>query len=153
MRVIGEQGESLGVLPLSEALKLADAARGIDLIETVPNATPPVARLMSYDKFRYEQEKAAKKERQTQKGAGVKRVQISVRAAGGDLQIRQRQLEKFLAEGHPVEVFVRLRGREKYNRPWAEQKLQDFLKMITLEYKVMSPPRFGQGLSVTIIKK
>ncbi len=108
---------------------------------------------MSYDKFRYEQEKAAKKERQTQKGTGVKRVQISVRAAGNDLQIRLRQLEKFLEEGHPVEVFVRLRGREKYNRPWAEQKLQDFLKMITLEYKVMSPPRFGQGLSVTIIKK
>ncbi len=108
---------------------------------------------MSYDKYRYEREKAEKKERLAQKSAGVKRVQISVRAAENDLGMRVRQLEKFLEEGHPVEVYVRLKGREKYNKNWASQKLQEFLKMITVEFKVMTPPRFGQGLSVQIVKK
>lgn len=153
LRVIGENGENLGVISREEALRLARPETGLDLIEIVSTATPPVARLMSYDKFRYEQEKAAKKERQSQKGTGTKRVQISVRAAQGDLQVRLRQLQKFLDEGHPVEIYVRLRGREKYNRQFAETKLKEFLKLIETEHKVVSPPRFGQGLSVTIIKK
>jgi translation initiation factor IF-3 len=125
----------------------------LDLIEIAPQAQPPVARVMSFDKYRYEAEKAAKKERQAQKSHGMKRVQISVRAAEHDLLMRVHQLEKFLNEGHQVEVFVRLRGREKGNRPWAEQKLQEFLKMITVEYRLLSAPKFAQGLSVQVIKK
>ena len=151
--MVGEKGENLGVMSREEALRLASPDSGLDLIETVATATPPVARLMSYDKYRYELDKASKKERQSQKGAGMKRVQISVRAAVNDLQIKVKQLEKFLAEGHPVEVYVRLRGREKYNKPWASQQLDEFLKMITAEFKVISPPKFGQGLSATIVKK
>ncbi len=151
--MIGKDGENLGIISREEALRMASPDSGLDLIEVVANANPPVARLMSYDKFRYEQEKAVKKERQSQKGGEAKRIQISVRAAENDLLIKVHQLEKFLEEGRPVEVFVRLRGREKYNRPWAEQRLAGFLKMIGMEYKVMSPPKFGQGLSVTIVKK
>lgn len=153
LRVIGPNGENLGIMSRKEALELARPEEGLDLIEIAPGAQPPVARVMSYDKFRYESEKAAKRERLAQKSQGMKRVQISARIAEHDLQVRAKQLEKFLNEGHQVEVFVRLRGREKGNRAWAEQKLRDFLKMITVEHRMLSAPKFAQGLSVQVIKK
>lgn len=156
LRVLNENGENLGVLSREKALALARPAEGMDLIEISPNAKPPVARIMSYDKFRYEEEKRLKKERLAQKGSGMKRVQISARAAQNDLAIKLRQLEKFLTEGYQVEIHVRLRGREKRNKEWAEQKLEDFLKMIPpeTEYKRISPKRFGgYGLSMQIAKK
>jgi translation initiation factor IF-3 len=141
-------------MSLSDALKLVPPGSGYDLIEIAPGAVPPVGRVMSYDKFRYEQDKLEKKERLAQKTGGVKRVQISARAALNDLQVKLRKLEEFLAEGNQVEVFLRLRGREKGNKGWADMKLQEFLKMITTEFKVISPAKFGgQGVFVQIIKK
>lgn len=137
-----------------EALALAKPEIGLDLIEIAPTAKPPVARLMSYDKYRYEAAKQAKKERLAQKGGELKHVQISARAAANDLQIKVRQLEKFFAEGHQVEIQMRLRGREKYNKDWARLKLAEFLKMITVEYKPLNEPRFGgQGMNMQIAKK
>mgnify|MGYP001557868441 CR=1 FL=1 len=109
---------------------------------------------MSYDKYRYEQEKAAKKERVAQKSSGSKQIQVSVRASQHDLETKIHQLEAFLSEGHQVEIQLRLRGREKGNKEWAAQKLNDFLKMIPLEYKLVMPPRFGgRGMLVQIVKK
>lgn len=153
MRIIGENGENLGIMSREEALRLASPESGLDLIEVVAKADPPVARLMSYDKYRYEREKAEKKERKAHKFAEMKRVQISARAAENDLLTKIKQLEKFLTEGHQVEVFVRLRGREKYNRDWANKKLTEFLQMIKMEYKVLGAPKFAQGLSIQIAKK
>lgn len=156
LRVISDTGENLGILSREKALALARPQDGVDLIEISPNAKPPVARLMSYDKFRYEEAKREKKERLAQKSAGMKRVQISARAAKNDLEIKMRQLEKFLSEGHQIEIHLRLRGREKGNKDWASQKLEEFLKMIPaeVEYKRISPPRFGgYGLSMQIGKK
>jgi translation initiation factor IF-3 len=140
-------------MPREKALALARPEEGLDLIEIAPSAKPPVARLMSYDKYRYQREKAERKERRALKSAGVKRVQISPRAAEHDLQIKVNQLQEFLAQGHPVEIYVRLRGREKYNKEWVNQKLQDFLKMISVDYKIISAPKFAGGLSVQIAKK
>ncbi len=156
LRVINERGENLGVLSREKALALARPEEGMDLIEISPTAKPPVARLMSYDKFRYEEAKREKKERLAQKSGGLKQVQISARAAQNDLMIKMRQLEKFLAEGHQVDINLRLRGREKYNKDWARLKLEEFMKMIppTVEYKRLSEPRFGgYGLSIQIAKK
>ncbi len=156
IRVVSDTGENLGVLSREKALALARPAEGIDLIEISPNAKPPVARLMSYDKFRYEEAKREKKERLAQKSGGMKRVQISARAAQNDLQVKMRQLQKFLEEGHQVEIHVRLRGREKGNQPWARERLGEFMKMIPseVEYKRLSEPRFGgYGLSMQIAKK
>jgi translation initiation factor IF-3 len=151
--VIGSQGENLGVMSRADALALARPEEGLDLIEIAPNVVPPVVRVMSYDKYRYEQEKALKKERQAQKGGTSKRVQISSRMAGHDLEVKLHQLEKFLEEGHQVEVYVRLRGREKYMKDWASQKLNEFLKMIKVEYRLLGAPKFTQGLSVQMVKK
>jgi len=109
---------------------------------------------MSYDKYRYEEEKRIKKERLAQKTGGLKQVQISARAAQNDLTVKMKQLEKFLAEGHQVEIHMRLRGREKGNKDWALQKLNEFMKAIPVEYKRLSEPRFGgYGLGIQIAKK
>lgn len=154
LRVIGEHGENVGVLSINEALKLIRPEERIDLIEIAPNTNPPVARLMSFDKYRYERGKAEKKERRAERVGGVKRVQISVRAASNDLLIKVKRLEEFLKEGHQVEVFLRLRGREKGKKEWAESKLREFMGMITAEYKTITQPKFGgQGIIIQITKK
>ncbi|MDE2018907.1 MAG: translation initiation factor IF-3 [Patescibacteria group bacterium] len=154
LRIIGADGENLGVMKRTEALALATPESGLDLIEVSPNAKPPVARLMSYDKFRYEEAKREKTERKAQKSAELKHVQITVRAAQNDLLIKVKQVEKFFKDGHPIEVNLRLRGREKRNKDWAMQKLNEFLQMLPMEYKRVNEPRFGMnGPSVQIVKK
>ncbi len=155
VRVLSETGENLGVLPKEKALELA-IEKGLDLIEISPNANPPVARIMSFDKFRYEQEKKRKKERAQSKGKGdeLKQVQISVREARHDLEIKLKRVEEFLNEGHPVTIALVLRGREKANRDFARMKLDDFLKLITVEYQTAMEPRWGmRGLNVQIVKR
>ncbi len=144
------------MLPREKALALAGPETGLDLIEISPNAKPPVVRLMSYDKFRYEEAKREKKERLAQKSGGLKQVQVSARAAQHDLLVKLKQLEEFLHDGHQVEINLRLRGREKGMKDWARTKLEEFLKMIPpeVEYKRLSEPRFGgYGLSMQIAKK
>ena len=152
--MIGEDGKNLGVLTRAEALKLTRPDEGVDLIEISAQANPPVARLMNYDKFRYEEDKRIKKERLAQKGTAMKTVQISARAAENDLMVRVRQVEKFFGQGHPVEVTMRLRGREKRNRDFAMEKLHAFLKLLPMEYRKLSEPRFlGNGPAIQIAKK
>jgi translation initiation factor IF-3 len=137
-----------------DALALAKPESGLDIIEVVPHANPPVVRVMSFDKYRYEQGKAERKERRAQKSAESKQIQISARAAQNDLLIKVRQLEEFLESGHPVEIQMKLRGREKGNKAWAEQKLRDFLHLITVEYKMIAEPKFGgRGMLAQITKK
>jgi len=144
----------MGVMPRAKALALAEPGSGLDLIEISPEANPPVVRLMSFDKFRYEREKALKKERVAQKTLGLKQVQISARAADNDVLIKVKLAEKFLNEGHQVEVDLRLRGREKSKKDWARSKMEEFLKRITVEYKLMSEPKFGgRGMMAQITKK
>ena len=138
-------------MPREKALALVIPGEGLDLIEISATAKPPVARLMSFDKFRYMQEKAYKKARLAQKTAGLKQVQISVRAAQNDFLVKARQLDKFLEAGHPVDIVMRLRGREKGDKARAFQKLDEFHKMITVEYKKLGEPKFGgRGMMMPI---
>jgi len=154
LRVIGEKGENLGVMARADALALARPDDGIDLIEISAAAKPPVVRLMSYDKYRYEEEKRVKKERAAQKTAAMKAVQITAKAAHNDLMVKVKQVEKFFAQGHPVEIVMRLRGREKRNKDWAMEKLKEFLTLIPVEYKKLNEPKFlGNGPAVQIAKK
>jgi len=153
LRVIGEAGENIGVLPLAEALKLAKE-KGLDLIEIAATAKPPVAKIMSYDKYRYQEAKKIKKQRAGQKIQELKMVRISARAAEHDLQIKADLLNKFLSEGHIVEIQLMLRGREKANKDWAKQKLFEFLKMINPEHKVLLEPKYsGRGFNAQVVKK
>ena len=143
----------MGIMPREAALKLAEE-RGLDLIEIAPTAKPPVVKIISFDKFRYQKEKESRKQRASQKVSELKQIRISPREALNDLQIQRKKVDKFLEQGHKVEIMLWLRGREKYNRDWAYQKLNEFSKIITTEYMVINGPKFGgRGLIVQIVKK
>lgn len=151
--VIDEEGTSLGKLAKEEAFKIAKE-KGLDLIEIAPMAKPPVARIMSFDKFRYQQEKKFKKQRAQQKGQEMKQVQISIKEALHDLQMKAERVNKFLSEGNQVEIVMVLRGREKANKDFAREKLANFIKMIDPEHKVIMEPRVGgRGIGMHIVKK
>jgi translation initiation factor IF-3 len=153
LRVIDEAGANIGVLQTADALQMA-RDKGMDLIEISPNAKPPVAKIMSFDKYRYQEEKKLKKQRAGQKTQELKGVRISGRAAEHDLQVKAKKVNEFLNEGHIVEIQLTMRGREKANREWARQKLLDFLKMISPEHKVLLEPKYGmRGFNMQVIKK
>jgi translation initiation factor IF-3 len=126
----------------------------LDLIEIAPTAKPPVARIMSFDKFRYQKEKEEKKQKHGQKTKELKHVRISPRAALNDLLIKARQAEKFLTLGYRVEINLFLRGREKGNKTWSLQKLREFLDLIKIPHEVTLPPKAGgRGFVTQIAKK
>lgn len=154
LRIIDEAGEYVGVMSLSDALKLANE-KGLDLIEVAPLAKPPVGKIMSYDKYRYQEEKKLKKQRASEKTQELKQVRISGRAADHDLQIKAKKANEFLKEGHMVEIQLAMRGREKANKDWAKQKLLEFVKaMIDPEHKVIAEAKFGgRGFNMKIVKK
>jgi len=150
---VDEKGENIGVMSREAALKLAEE-KGLDLIEIVPMAKPPIGKIIGYDKFRFQKEKELKKQKASQKTGELKGVRVSPRAAENDLKTKARLAEKFLASGSNVEISLQLRGREKANRDWAKQKLNEFLQMITVEYKIVSEPKFGgRGMTAQIAKK
>ncbi len=153
LRVVDETGANLGVMSFSEALKIA-VEKNLDLIEISPLAVPPVARIMSFDKYRYQEEKKNKKQRAQQKTQELKQVKISVKEATHDLQVKCGRVIKFLEEGHKVEIMMVLRGREKANKDWAKQKLADFLNTIEFEYKVLMEIKYtGRGFAAQIAPK
>jgi len=153
VRVISDTEENLGVLKLADALKLAKE-KGLDLIEISGGAVPPVCRIISYDKYRYQEEKKLKKQRSNQKGGEQKQVQISIREAKNDLEMKIGRVQDFLAEGHQVEVYLSMRGRELGNRDFAKKKIQEFMTMITVPYQVLNPINFGgRGFTTLITKK
>lgn len=111
MRVIGANEEMVGVLPIAEALRLAEEAE-LDLVEVAPNSTPPVCRVMDYGKFLFEENKrrhaAKKKQRQIQ----VKEIKFRPMTDEGDYQIKLRSLIRFLTDGDKAKITLRFRGRE-----------------------------------------
>ncbi|MBI2278802.1 MAG: translation initiation factor IF-3 [Candidatus Brennerbacteria bacterium] len=150
--MIDADGKNLGVLSFGEALKRATET-GYDLIEVVPTATPPVARIFSYDKFRYQKEKEEKKQRQAEKVVELKHVRITPRAAKNDLGVKAKKAAELLEEGHKVEIMVFLRGREKGKKEWGLEKLKAFLLMIPVPHAVTMEPKFaGRGFVMQIEK-
>lgn len=137
-----------------EALKKAQE-RGLDLVLINALSSPPIAKITSFDKWRYQQEKEEKKQH-IHKGGDLKQVRITVRAAENDLRRQAQKADEFLKEGHKVEIMMALRGREKSGqmKGWVHEKLQVFLTMISEEYRVTSEPKpGGRGLLMQIVKK
>lgn len=111
VRVVGAEGEQLGVMPIREALQLAVDA-SMDLVNVAPQAKPPVCRVMDYGKFRYEQQKKEKEARKNQKIVDLKEVWFRSNIEENDYQTKLRNVVKFLKEGDKVKCSVRYRGRE-----------------------------------------
>ncbi|OGE82868.1 MAG: translation initiation factor IF-3 [Candidatus Doudnabacteria bacterium RIFCSPHIGHO2_01_FULL_49_9] len=150
LRVIDEAGGNVGVLSLDDARHAAEE-KGLDLILIVPNATPPVARIMSFDKFRYIKDKEAKKQKAAQKAPEQKQIQISAREAENDLVMKMGRAHKFIESGHRVEVAMRLRGREKYMKDWSRMKMEEFMKMLKFPHKLIQNILFdGKSLTIKI---
>jgi translation initiation factor IF-3 len=110
VRVIGEEGEQLGTLPIAKALHVAQE-RELDLVMVAPNSVPPVCRLVDYGKFKYEQLKKEKKGRKSQKGL-LREVRLRPKIEEHDLQDKIRKTRELLTEGNKVKITVRFRGRE-----------------------------------------
>ncbi len=115
VRLIGADGEQIGIVSLEEAQRVADSA-GLDLVEIVPNAEPPVCRIMDYGKFVFEQKKQRQEARKKQKQVQVKEVKFRPGTDIGDYKVKLRNLRRFLENGDKCKVTMRFRGREHAHR-------------------------------------
>lgn len=135
-------------MDLTEALQLA-AAKKLDIVEVNPQATPPVARMMDFKKFKYQQNKKTTKKRQVK----LKSVRFSIRTSSHDLATKINQIKKFLNQGHKVKIQLYLRGREKSHPGFAREKLDNFLAAISSPYIIeQSPRRQPSGITLLIRK-
>lgn len=136
LRVIGAQGENLGVLSLEAALAAAKTA-GRDLIEISPSAVPAVAKIMDYGKFEYERSKKEKVAKAKIKVSETKEVQIKVGTGDHDMELKARKAAEWLAEGHRVRAELFLKGRYKgMGEEFLKVRLERFLKLIPYAYKM-----------------
>ncbi|MDX5332693.1 MAG: translation initiation factor IF-3 [Gammaproteobacteria bacterium] len=115
VRLIDAEGENVGVVSNAEAQQAALDA-GLDLVEIVPNANPPVCRIMDYGKFRFEESKKAQAARKKQKQIQVKEVKFRPGTEEGDYQVKMRNLRRFLEDGDKAKITIRFRGREMAHR-------------------------------------
>ena len=153
VRVIGPEGEQLGVLKTSEALKQAQEV-GYDLVEVAPNSEPPVCRIMDFGKFKYEQSKKEHKIRQHQKSTQVKEIKLRPRTDKHDIETKVRQIRSFVADGNKTKVTVVFRGREMANQEVGRQAMEKIIEEIG-EFAVLeSPPRMeGRNLYIIFAPK
>ncbi len=154
LRVITAEGENLGVITLSVALAEAQK-RTLDLIEISPTAIPPVAKIMDYGKYLYDEkkkEKAAKAKVQTSE---LKIVQVKIGTGEHDLELKAKRVSEWLGEGNRVKIDLFLIGRSKYmDLNFLKERLERLLKLVTVEYKVAQDVTKGpKGLSIVIEKK
>jgi translation initiation factor IF-3 len=154
LRVITAEGENLGVITLTVALAEAQK-RALDLIEISPTATPPVAKIMDYGKYLYDEkkkEKAAKSKVQTSE---LKIVQVKIGTGEHDLELKAKRVSEWLGEGNRVKIDLFLIGRSKYmDLNFLKERLDRILKLVTVEYKIAQDVTKGpKGLSIVIEKK
>lgn len=151
LRVIGAEGENLGVLTRDEALKAADEAN-LDLIEISPNATPPVAKIMDYGQFRYETKRKASEVKAKSHVTETKSVQVKIGTGEHDQQLKAKRTAQWLNDGHRVKIDLFLWGRYKYMEPtFLKERLERFLKIIPAEYKLADEVKKSpKGFTCTI---
>ena len=123
MRVIGSDGAQIGIVPLEQALQIADEAE-LDLVEIVPNVDPPVCRVMDYGKYLFDENKKRQAAKKKQKQIQVKEIKFRPGTEEGDYQIKLRNLIRFLTHGDKVKVTLRFRGRELAHQELGAKMLQ-----------------------------
>jgi len=123
VRLVGEDGEQLGIVPISEAVRLAEE-KEVDLVEIAPLAVPPVCKLMDFGKFKYREQKKAHEAKLKQKQIQVKEVKFRPGTDEGDYKIKIRNLTRFLEEGDKAKVTLRFRGREMAHQEFGVRLLE-----------------------------
>jgi len=153
LRVIGADGGNLGVITLEVALKAATDA-GLDLIEISPKAKPPVAKVMDFGKFQYEQKKKDSAMRAKSKPTETKSVQVKMGTGEHDKMLKAKRAAEWLTEGHRVKVELFLTGRYKYmDQALLRGKLNDFMKIIPHAFKTADQVRRIPKGFVTVIER
>ncbi len=150
VRVIGSDGEMVGLLSRDEALALAQED-GMDLVEIQPNAEPPVCRVMDFGKFKFEAQKKANAAKKKQKQVEIKELKFRPVTDEGDYQIKLRNMRRFLEEGDKVKVNIRFRGREMSHQELGREMAQRIETDLGEDIVVESRPRLEGRQMVMMI--
>jgi translation initiation factor IF-3 len=148
IRLIGEEGEQLGIMSADEALNIADE-RGLDLVKISPQAVPPVCKLMNYGKFRFEQSKREKEAKKNQHVVEIKEIRMSPGIDVGDFNTKLKNAQKFLTDGNRVKVSVRFRGREMAHTEIGKTLLEKFAEQCA-EVSTMEKSAKMEGRNMSI---
>lgn len=135
VRLVGENGENIGVVPTEDALRRAEAAE-LDLVEVSPLAKPPVCKLLDFNQFKYQRDKEVQKAKAKQKKQEIKGVRLSLRIGKHDQEFRLNQAIGFLDDGHKLKVELPLRGRENQHVDLAREVMESFVAQLRERYQI-----------------
>ena len=153
IRLIGSEGEQLGIMSPAEALKIADE-QGLDLVKISPQAVPPVCKLMNYGKFRFEQSKKEKEARKNQHVVEIKEIRMSPGIDVGDFNTKLKNAQKFIADGNRVKVSVRFRCREMAHTDIGKDLLDRFAEQCAETANLDKPAKLeGRMMSIFLSPK
>lgn len=153
VRLIGTDGEQLGIMPVKDAMKLAREAE-LDLVKIAPGAKPPVCKIIDYGKYRYELARKEKEAKKKQKIIDIKEVRLSPNIDTNDLNTKVNQARKFLSKGDKVKVTLRFRGRELAHVNQSKVILDDFAKQLEDVAVVDKPAKFeGRSMIMFLSEK
>ena len=153
LRVIGQDGEQLGIVSRAEALKLAEEA-GVDLVEISPNADPPVAKIVDWGKYQYQKMKEQQKNRKNSKQAELKQMRFGLKIGSGDLDIKLRKIRSFLEAGHKVRIQIFYRGREMAHKELGYELINKIVALLDEDAILEQKPQMaGRNLSIVVRSK
>jgi translation initiation factor IF-3 len=150
VRLIDQDGEMLGVMSGREALQRAFAA-GLDLVEISPNADPPVAKILDYGKYKYEQQKKKNEQKKRQKVIEIKEVKVRPNIDENDYQVKMRAMRSFIEEGDKVKVTLRFRGREMAHQDIGMRVLERIRQEMDGLSKVEQMPRMENRQMIMVL--
>mgnify|MGYP001105412414 CR=1 FL=1 len=151
VRVVDENGQQLGVMPIQQALKQAKQL-GLDLVEIVPNANPPVCKIIDFSKFKYQQEKREKELRKTKRATEMKEIYIKPTIADHDLQIKLNHIKEFLQKQYPTKILITYFGRTMEFFDQTSEQLIDKIKNELQEYGILSNVKKDKNRVLIVIE-
>ena len=153
IRLIGENGEQLGIMSARDAMKMAKEAE-LDLVKIAPAAKPPVCKIIDYGKYRYEQARKENEAKKKQKTIEVKEVRLSPNIDVNDLNTKVGAARKFIEKGNKVKVTLRFRGREMAHMQSSKHILDDFAEQLKDVASVDKPPKIeGRNMTMFLTEK
>ncbi len=153
VRLVGADGEMLGVVSIREALERAEQA-GLDLVEVAPQAEPPVCKILDFGKFKYEEQKKKNEARKRQKVIEVKEIKFRPGIDDHDYDVKMRAMKKFIGEGDKVKITLRFRGRELAHQELGAKLLDRVREDLNEIMKVEQYPRMeGRQMTMVIAPK
>lgn len=153
LRVIGADGEQLGIMSIAEARKVAEEA-GVDLVEISPQADPPVAKVIDWGKYQYQQMKQQQKNRRSNKASELKQMRFGLKIGPHDLEIKLKKIRSFLEDGHKVKILIFFRGREMAHKELGYELIERVIEALEESAVVEQKPQMaGRNLSITVRSK